>query len=97
MQDQADVLQDHLLEMSKPLARYKDDEDLDQMMREMEREEDPMLAFIKKKKKKKSGTSVQGLLQIVCNRVLWLYCFGPGYISIYTFKETTHYYCSNVI
>ena len=59
VQDQADALEDHLHEMSKPLARYKDDEDLDQMMREMEREEDPMLAFIKKKKKK-TGPAVPG-------------------------------------
>ncbi|WAR04469.1 LOW QUALITY PROTEIN: BUD13-like protein [Mya arenaria] len=36
----------------KPMARYRDDEDLDQMLREMDRAEDPMLAFMKKKKNK---------------------------------------------
>ena len=41
---------DDLYEMSKPLARYADDEDLEQMLKEREREGDPMLAFMKKKK-----------------------------------------------
>ena len=36
--------------MSKPLARYADDEDLEQMLKEKEKEGDPMLAFMKKKK-----------------------------------------------
>lgn len=44
-------IQDYIHEMSKPLARYKDDEDLDKIMREMEREGDPMAAFMKKKSK----------------------------------------------
>jgi len=39
-------------EMAKPLARYKDDKDLDEMLKQQEREEDPMLAFIKKSKEK---------------------------------------------
>lgn len=38
--------------MSKPLARYKNDEDLDRMLRDRERAEDPMLAFMQKKKSK---------------------------------------------
>lgn len=46
-------------EMQKPLARYIDDEDLDRMLREQEREGDPMANFIKKNKakenKKKKG------------------------------------------
>ena len=41
---------DELYEMSKPLARYADDEDLEKMLREREREGDPMLAFIRSKK-----------------------------------------------
>ena len=45
-------LEDDLYEMSKPLARYADDEDLERMLKEREREGDPMLAFIKKKTKK---------------------------------------------
>ena len=63
VQDQADIFQDHIHEMSKPLARYKDDTDLDQMMREEERIEDPMLAFIKKKKKKSTATVPGGLIR----------------------------------
>lgn len=35
--------------MSKPLARYADDEDLEKLLKEREREGDPMLAFVKKK------------------------------------------------
>lgn len=44
---------DQLYEMSKPLARYADDEDLEKYLKEQEREGDPMLAYIRKKKKKK--------------------------------------------
>ena len=40
---------DELYEMSKPLARYADDEDLEKMLRERERDGDPMLAFMRKK------------------------------------------------
>ncbi|KAL8173516.1 UNVERIFIED_CONTAM: hypothetical protein K2H54_003082 [Gekko kuhli] len=39
-------------EMQKPLARYIDDQDLDLMLREQEREGDPMANFIKKRKGK---------------------------------------------
>ena len=41
---------DDLYEMSKPLARYRDDEDLEALLKEKDRDGDPMLAFIKKKK-----------------------------------------------
>ena len=40
-------------EMAKPLTRHKDDEDLDAMLKDRVREEDPMLAFIGKKNKAK--------------------------------------------
>ena len=43
--------EDELYEMSKPLARYADDEDLERMLKEREREGDPMLKFLKKKPK----------------------------------------------
>ena len=46
-----DKLQDELYEMSKPLARYADDEDLERMLKARERDGDPMLKFIKKKPK----------------------------------------------
>ncbi|XP_026564933.1 BUD13 homolog [Pseudonaja textilis] len=41
---------DAVKEMQKPLARYIDDQDLDQMLREQEREGDPMADFMRKKK-----------------------------------------------
>ena len=46
-----DKVKDELYEMSKPLARYADDEDLERMLKEREREGDPMLKFMKKKPK----------------------------------------------
>ncbi|XP_066589750.1 BUD13 homolog [Prorops nasuta] len=49
VQDREDKLQDDLYEMSKPLARYADDADLDRRQREQEREGDPMLEYIKQK------------------------------------------------
>ncbi|XP_061175983.1 BUD13 homolog [Saccostrea echinata] len=49
-ENRAAKLEDHLYEMSKPLARARDDKDLDAMLKDMERADDPMLAFIKKKK-----------------------------------------------
>ncbi|XP_054989546.1 BUD13 homolog isoform X2 [Sorex araneus] len=47
-------VEDAMKEMQKPLARYIDDEDLDRMLREQEREGDPMANFIKKNKAKES-------------------------------------------
>ncbi|XP_029428049.1 BUD13 homolog [Rhinatrema bivittatum] len=47
-------LQDAVKEMEKPLARYIHDKDLDQMLRDQEREGDPMANFIKKKKAKEN-------------------------------------------
>ncbi|XP_006833911.1 PREDICTED: BUD13 homolog [Chrysochloris asiatica] len=47
-------LEDALKEMQKPLARYIDDEDLDKMLREQERDGDPMANFIKKNKAKEN-------------------------------------------
>ena len=49
-----DKVADDLHEMSKPLARYKDDEDLENMLKARDREDDPMLEYIKKKKAKKN-------------------------------------------
>lgn len=52
-------LEEDIHEMEKPLARYEDDKDLDELLKQKEREEDPMLAFIKKtnakSKEKKKG------------------------------------------
>eukprot|EP00117_Sycon_ciliatum_P001688 scpid67832/ scgid5970/ BUD13 homolog len=55
-QQTADKVDDMLHEMSKPLARYRDDTDLDRMLRDEDREGDPMLAFMKKKKTKVDPT-----------------------------------------
>ena len=58
-------MQDYVHEASKPLARYKDDDDLDRIMREMDREGDPMAMFMKKKKSK-AEDSVNGKGEGVC-------------------------------
>jgi len=55
---------DALHEADKPMARYRDDEDLDQMLREMDRAEDPMLAYVKKKKTK-NAPPVKGFLLLL--------------------------------
>lgn len=47
---QKSKVEEDLYEMTKPLARLRDDEDLDKMLMEQEREGDPMLAFLKRKK-----------------------------------------------
>ena len=60
---------DYLHEVDKPLARYRDDKDLEMMLKEKERDDDPMLAYMKQKKKKKdikagkkgeSGATLEG-------------------------------------
>ncbi|KAI5622469.1 BUD13-like [Silurus asotus] len=43
---------DALKEAQKPLARHIDDEDLDKMLREQERDGDPMAALLRKKREK---------------------------------------------
>uniref|UniRef100_A0A1A8PRZ9 BUD13 homolog n=1 Tax=Nothobranchius rachovii TaxID=451742 RepID=A0A1A8PRZ9_9TELE len=52
-------LEDAVLEAQKPLARHYDDEDLDRMLREQEREGDPMLAMLRRKKDRKGKTKVK--------------------------------------
>ncbi|CAK9818753.1 BUD13 homolog [Anthophora plagiata] len=49
VEDHEERLREDLYEMSKPLARYADDVDLDKRLREQEREGDPMLEYIKQK------------------------------------------------
>ena len=61
IEDQTRQVEEALHEASKPLARYKDDDDLDNMLRNMDRAEDPMLAFITKKKNKNAGPEKKGL------------------------------------
>ncbi|XP_067662520.1 BUD13 homolog [Haliotis asinina] len=52
-------LSDTLHEAAKPLARYRDDDDLDELLKSREREGDPMAAFLKKKKKKNKDPNVK--------------------------------------
>ena len=47
------AVQDFLHESSKPLARYKDDRDLETKLKDIEREGDPMLKYIKDKKRER--------------------------------------------
>ncbi|NXO00335.1 BUD13 protein, partial [Rhinopomastus cyanomelas] len=47
-------VEDAIKEMQKPLARYIDDQELDRMLREQEREGDPMAELIKKRKAKEN-------------------------------------------
>lgn len=43
-------------EAQKPLARHLDDEDLDRMLREQERDGDPMAAMLRRKKERSTTT-----------------------------------------
>ncbi|GFY10688.1 BUD13 homolog [Trichonephila clavipes] len=45
-------LSEDLYESTKPLARYQDDEDLDEQLKSVIHDDDPMAEFFKKKKKK---------------------------------------------
>lgn len=45
-------LEDAVHEAQKPLARHLDDEDLDRMLREQERDGDPMAAMLRRKKER---------------------------------------------
>lgn len=57
-------LTDAIREAQKPLARHIDDEDLDRMLREQEREGDPMAALLRKKKEKDTKTKgIKGKVQ----------------------------------
>ncbi|XP_023316118.1 BUD13 homolog [Trichogramma pretiosum] len=47
--DHMSKLQQDLKEMDKPLARYADDEDLEKELKSRDRDDDPMLAYIKEK------------------------------------------------
>lgn len=71
-QSYQEKLQDDLYEMSKPLARYADDEDLERMLKARERAGDPMLAFLKKpssktnsNRKPKKGTQYNTQLKTI--------------------------------
>lgn len=77
VEDEQERLNNELYEMSKPLARYADDPDLEKYLKEKEREGDPMLAYIRKKKKKaaiesgKPGTSLMSSADVLF--VTWFF------------------------
>jgi pre-mRNA-splicing factor CWC26 len=62
VEEQKENLQQVLHEISKPLARYADDKDLDEHLRNQEHEGDPMLEYIRSKKAKETTKSEQELL-----------------------------------
>lgn len=71
-EEKAIRLEDHVYEMAKPLARSRDDQDLDTMLKDQERADDPMLTFIKKKTLKgleKKGENFFSLIKLT-----WGYC-----------------------
>lgn len=53
IQDQESRVQDFMHEASKPLARHKDDVDLESRLKNIEREGDPMLAYMREKKRER--------------------------------------------
>ena len=61
---QQEAVSEALREAEKPLARYRDDKDMDDMLRNVERDGDPMLAYIQKKKKQKGTPGKKGMLDI---------------------------------
>lgn len=80
-------MEDAAKEMQKPLARYIDDQDLDKMLREQEREGDPMAEFLKKKKaKEKKDTKGQHLWSPGVTGLWrwggWLWLTGRGTLLI---------------
>ncbi|XP_033098003.1 BUD13 homolog isoform X2 [Anneissia japonica] len=48
-QKHSEAVNDHVHEMEKPFARYENDTDLESMLKDQQRDGDPMLAFLKKK------------------------------------------------
>ncbi|XP_032524462.2 BUD13 homolog [Danaus plexippus] len=53
VEDQQAALQDYIHEASKPLARYKDDVDLEDRLRDIDRDGDPMLKYIRDRKRER--------------------------------------------
>ena len=73
-------LADDLYEMTKPLARSRDDEDLERLLKEREREGDPMLAFITKKKTRQTELSGKK------GKLLVSECSRPGLPFMYFYS-----------
>ena len=49
-------LEEDIHEAEKPLARYIDDQDLDKLLREKEREDDPILQYLRKENQKEGDS-----------------------------------------
>ena len=65
---------DYLHEAQKPIARYRDDEDLEKMLKDKERNDDPMLAYMKQKKTKQNiREGKKGVLCFVRKRIATLF------------------------
>ena len=61
---------DYLHEVDKPLARYRNDVDLDKMLKDQERDDDPMLAYMKQKKSKQNiREGKKGLCCVVLEKI----------------------------
>lgn len=56
-EDYRSRLEGDLHEMNKPLARYSDDKDLEEMLKNQERDGDPMLNYIRNKKETESDAT----------------------------------------
>uniref|UniRef100_A0A182KA45 BUD13 homolog n=1 Tax=Anopheles christyi TaxID=43041 RepID=A0A182KA45_9DIPT len=54
VEDYKAQLEEAAREMEKPLARYADDKDLDEYLKEQEREGDPMLEYLRSKRKEEN-------------------------------------------
>uniref|UniRef100_A0A1B0DGZ5 BUD13 homolog n=1 Tax=Phlebotomus papatasi TaxID=29031 RepID=A0A1B0DGZ5_PHLPP len=57
VEDYRQRIDEESYEMSKPLARYSDDADLDNYLKQQEREGDPMLEYIRQKEREKQTDS----------------------------------------
>lgn len=55
VEEQEARIKDYVHESSKPLARYEDDQDLENELKGRERIGDPMLEYMRKKEKEKGG------------------------------------------
>lgn len=70
-------LEDAVHEAHKPLARHLDDEDLDRMLREQERDGDPMAAMLRRKKERSTttkGTDWCSTNAVQLLKILFLFC-----------------------
>ena len=65
-------MESDLHEMSKPLTRTETDTDREALLKETEREEDPMLAYMRKKKEKVG-------IDHVTQKLFFFFCFTMSF------------------